>query len=150
MSTFAYPLAAQEAQAALIAAPYNAGVIHLLKAPVTLGPNLLLADCTAQEADFTGYAAVVLPAHNPIPFPDGARGGVSFNLPTSNFTVGATPTGNDIYGMYAVTASGALLWALLFANQQPMQLAGQQLNLEENVNLFGTGQVNVTINGTPG
>ena len=150
MARFVYPSAAQLAQVTLLVPPYNACVVHLLKGPVTLGPILSLADCAAQEADFTGYASVTEPASNPVPYPDPVRQGVSFGLPTSTFTVGATPTvGNDIYGFYVESAASKLLVAVLFTTPYPMHNAADAINLEMTANNFGTDDVSCTVNGVP-
>lgn len=143
------PALAQLAVAALVTVPYNAALVHLTKGSIPLGPNLTLAECTAVEADFTGYAAVALPASAPVPYPDPVQQGVSWTLPTVNFTVGATPTGNDVTGMYVVSSTGHLLWAGSFQSPYPMQNAGDAMNVESTMNMFGTDAISATINGNP-
>lgn len=151
MATFIFPQASELAQAALLAARYNAAKMDLIKSTIALTPTLVLADLTAIVADFTGYAQGVLPAGNPVPFPDQTRNGVSFTLPTTTFAVGATPTvGNDVYGVYIQTGMGSnLIFALLFDRPYPMQNALDTMNLEFNVNMYGDNEISVTINGQP-
>jgi hypothetical protein len=153
MATFVFPLASQLQQLGLFAADFDSATVNLMLAPVTLGPNLTLADCVVSIATFTGYADQVYPSEPPVPYPDQVRGGVSITLPSVNFTVGADPTTlNDIYGLYITMAGsgGILILAVLFTNPYPMQAAADAMNIQVTINWFGTDDVTVTINGEPG
>lgn len=110
--------------AALLVTPQ----VKLLKASIVLTPTTPLATLTAQEADFTGYAAIALPTLvgpiNPTVLTTGLTADV-------NFVVGSSPTvTNNIYGYY-VDHNTAADWVLaeLFDNPVPMALAGDFLGL---------------------
>jgi hypothetical protein len=141
-------------QLAIVAAaqtPYITGKIHLCGTAVALTSATTLAELVAAEATFTGYAEVTLTTL-PAPYPDGVNGGYSFNLPTVNFAVGASPTvTNDIYGGWWETSVPALLVAFQMLDAWPMQFAGQALNLDWIINFFGTtpNLQLISINGIP-
>lgn len=150
MASFIRPLAEQLAE--MVDGPttrLDACVIHLLKDPVALSPATALADCTAGEANFTGYTAATGSA-TPPGYPDLVAGGVKVTEPTANFTVGGPVlAGNDIVGFYVTTSGGSpeLILAAIFTNPVSMQVEGEQLNLDFSLNYFGDLAMLCQVNG---
>ncbi len=94
-------------------------LVHLLKGSLTLLPDTVLADLTALEADFTGYAAAVIGTWN------GASSPISGTLGcfTSVNFLADTPfvQANTVQGYY-VTDPGNTNWLLaeLFTDPVPI------------------------------
>jgi len=84
---------------------------HLTKAVVDINPGTTLAELTAVEADYTGYAATVLVWD--VPSVDGAG-----NVQAVSHTITFRPTDavapNQIYALFITDGAGAVLY---FANQ---------------------------------
>lgn len=102
-----------------------ASVVHLFQSSFTPTPSNVLADYTAAEADYTGYAvADIATWYAPILAP-----GTGFELdaPSVSFQVGSTdPTvGNVIGGCYLVDSAGNLRQTVIFTQPIPMELAYQ-------------------------
>lgn len=104
-------------------------VIHLFKAEETFNPQpgTLLAEYTANECDFDGYAAKTLATWPNIV----ASAGTSFLVfaPTQTWlwefdTLG---TGNMVGGYYIVSAAGDLVDVVVFDDPVPMQGAYQSV-----------------------
>lgn len=149
MAGFVFPTTSQLTAVGLLKTPYATGTMKLFKSALTLTEALVLADLTAIEADFTGYAPIDLTTL-PAPYVDPVNGGVSFTIPTQQWDVGATPTvGNDIFGGWIETSGGALLMAWSIAAPFSMQSAGDSLPLELTFNYYGSNQVYATIAGVP-
>lgn len=129
--------------------PYKTGLAKLFQAQIVFNQFLAAADFDAIECDFTGYAAItetVLPD----PYVDPVRGGFSFQVPTLQYNTGAAPvTGNDVWGGWFETAAGVLLCAWQLPVSKPMNAIDQSLPIDLIVNLGGTNQVYISINGVP-
>jgi hypothetical protein len=112
-------------------------VLHLFTDALNPDPSTPLADYTAAEADYTGYAAETLTAWHPPILAPGT--GYMIGSPLVQFEVGATPTTtNVIAGCYLVDAAGDLRMTVIFTSPVPMQLDGQGIPLNL-VWLFPTG-----------
>jgi hypothetical protein len=149
MLSWQYPTAEEIAFVTAIQTDFLTAELHLVKALVPLLPGMVTADLSAQEADFSGYAAITL-ATMPDPFVDGVLGGVSFSMPTRQFnTASPTTIPNDIYGGWLETTGGLLIVAFMFPSSFPMQVPFSSLGLELLWNFFGTGDVLASINGQP-
>lgn len=119
---------------------FATSLMKLTKAQIALSRTTVLADLTAVEADFTGYAAITLAAVG-TSFFDGVRGGVSFSVPTQQWTVGAAPvTPNTVYGGWFESAAGALLLAWQIQDGYPMVATNDSLNLETLLNFYNSAQ----------
>ena len=113
--------------------------VHLYKSPFTPGAGTVLADLTAIEADFGGYAAITVTALlaafiDPI-------GGASAQIGTVQFNADGTTPDNIIYGAW-VQATGTppvLYLAVQFDNPVPMSAVGDALPLDFKFN-FGANQ----------
>ena len=103
-------------------------VLHLFKAGFTPSPENVLADYTAQECDYDGYAAKTIATWGaPILAPGG--GYMTFApLQTFTFTP-ATGDTNSVGGAYLVNAGGDLLDVVIFDTPKPMQGPGQTVQL---------------------
>lgn len=85
--------------------------LHLTKASFVGEPELTLADLTAIEADYTGYAAATIAAYAG-PFVDDANTAVLVS-PGTNFAPSGTAVLNTIYGGWVETAAGVLMYTFL-------------------------------------
>jgi hypothetical protein len=95
-------------------------VLHCFKSPFAPTPTSTLADFTAQEADYDGYAALTIAAWgNPI------LAGVAYAIlaPTQTFrwALDADAVGNQIGGTYLVTAGGDLYQYTVFDPTRAIQ-----------------------------
>jgi hypothetical protein len=79
----------------------NDTVIHLIKAPFTPTPNAVVADF--DEADYTGYAAIVVDPVGTIAWDDEFLNGVQ-SFTNAHFQPTGSAVTNTIYGYY-VTAT---------------------------------------------
>jgi hypothetical protein len=129
--------------------PYKTGLAKLFKSAIVFSPALAQADLAAIEADFTGYAAIT-ETTLPLPYLDLIKGGVSFQVPTLPYQVASPATvGNQIYGGWFETAGGVLLMAWQLANPWSMQQPFAAMNVDLIVNMYGSNQVYVAVNGDP-
>ena len=106
-----------------------ASVLKLFKTNIALGINTVVADLTAAEADFDGYAAITVtnmlaPVYDP-------AGGVSIESGTQQFAYvdGDDHITNTIYGWWHETAAGVLLSCASFDDPIPMAVNGQGIPL---------------------
>lgn len=149
MANFIFPNTERIAAVTAIQTPFATGKIRLIQSPLTLTPGMNEADLVAVEADYTGYAAKTLTTL-PAPYIDQVNGGVSFEIPTQQFDIGATPTVfNDIYGGWVEDSGANLLMAFTVINPYPMQGVGDALPLNLILNFFGSNQVYVLFAGVP-
>jgi len=95
-----------------VAGGLNLCTMRLFKAPFTVDRNTLLADLTAIEADYTGYAAEAIVWSAPTISDDGQ---IEYQGVTGEFRPTGTAITNSIYGGFIV-AGGALMWAWEFPN----------------------------------
>lgn len=93
-------------------------VMHLAKAPPPSLKTTVLADLTAVEADYTGYAAKTLTAWTG-PF-NTSLGGSSILSPLASFSPTGTTISNTIYGGWIESAGGVL--ELIFTLSTPVGL----------------------------
>ena len=102
-------------------------ILKLYKTNVTLSASSVAADLNAEEATFTGYAAVTLTrAGWGTPSTVGGQASSTYGT-VASWTCGAT--GNTIHGYYVLGAtSGTLLWAEAFSSTRIMA-EGDILNL---------------------
>ncbi len=92
--------------------------LHLCKAVVPDDPATVLADLTAIEADYTGYAAKTIVAFSgPFDIPDV---GASILSPLENFSPTGTAVANTIYGGWLQDAAGNLLFAFQLPTPTPL------------------------------
>lgn len=135
-----YPLTSCLLQASEAQTRLAVSKLHLFQDALNPSPSNVLADYTANEADFTGYTAggntitaFLDPIYSPV-------GGAQLQSPTSLFAVGASPTvTNNIKGWYLVNAAGDLEATGVYENAIPMAVAGQGIPVDV-VLRFGTGQ----------
>ena len=137
MSTQFFPLSGCRQSAEEMQTVLASSVLHLFQSSLTPTPSTPLADYTAAEADFTGYAAETMSAWNTPILAPGT--GYMIGSPLVQFEVGATPTTTNIIGgAYLVDAGGVLRMAIIFTEPIPMQLDGQGIPINL-VWLFPTG-----------
>lgn len=156
MSSYLFPAAEQLAAVNLIKAPFAAsGVMGLLSSLLPLSPEPTLAALAAAEANFTGYARKTI-ASLPAAYYDTVRGGVSFVVPTQQWSVaapgsGSSLVGNTIYGGFYLDVSNNILVIWTINPGYPLLDIGDALPLELLLNFFSTNadSVTVTINGQP-
>lgn len=149
MAAFIFPTLEQIRVITANQLPYKTGLAKLFKSAITLTEALAAADLAAIEADFTGYAAIT-ETTLPDVYVDENRGGVSFAIPTLQYNTGNAPvTGNDIYGGWFETAGGVLLMAWALDEPYAMQAINQSMPIDLIINMYGTNQVYVSVNGIP-
>lgn len=137
MSVQFFPLEGCRESATEMQTVLASSVLHLFQDSLDPDPSTPLADYTAAEADFTGYAAETLTAWNTPILAPGT--GYMIGSPLVQFEVGAAPaTTNVINGCYLVDAAGDLRMVVIFTSPIPMQLDGQGLPINL-VWLFPTG-----------
>jgi hypothetical protein len=143
------PVAEQIVVVTGLQTPYATGVIRLVKTAVLLTPNLVKADLTAVECDYSGYAAKTLTAVD-LPYPDPA-GGVSFAVPTQQFqvTVATPQVPNDVYGGWIEDADGNLLIAWMFTTPIQMAFPPQAIPLTLILTFFGQTLLTAVVGGVP-
>jgi len=133
-----FPLESCREQAELVRTALVNSVAHLFQDGFTPDPSNVLADYTAEEADFDGYAAETMAAWFPAILAEGS--GYMIQSPWVQFEFDpspGTPT-NVINGMYLVTAGGDLWLTVIFTNPIPMQVDGQGIGFNLTL-LFPTG-----------
>lgn len=110
-------------------APWDGAKVHLYKAPVAIGPGMVLADFTAVAADFTGYTASAAVVWAAAFYQEDGTPVLTADLKT--FTVGSpVVTTNTVYGYYLTDSAGTtLLWARQFDAPVVMGIAGQSLEV---------------------
>lgn len=149
MAGFMYPLVEQLHLIGLLKTQMATGVLGLIKSPITFTPGLAEADFAAIEADFTGYARITLTTL-PAAFSDPINGGVSFQIPTQQWTTSSSVTvANAIYGGWIEDSTGLLLMAWQINVPWQMGQPNVALPLDLLVNQYGSNQVLVSIQGTP-
>lgn len=83
--------------------PYTGMYIHLIKAPITVTPAVVVGDLT--EADYAGYASqIALPVGTTF---DDAQGNIIQLFAGKVFTPTAGTTPNVIYGWYGIAQADA-------------------------------------------
>jgi hypothetical protein len=107
-----YPRVAQLWLAKLPQTALAASTLHLFKANLNIGPNTVLADLIAAEADFSGYAAKTIAAFNDPYIASG--GGASITSPFEQFEwvdpiPPALPVPNVIYGFWLEDSTSKLV-----------------------------------------
>lgn len=108
-------------------ADLNTLTVGLLKSPVVPDPNAVLADLTAEEADFTGYARLTGEDFSALLNIDGdQKEMVSGNL---LFRATGSAVGNNVYGWFMCDAGATtlLLWGL-FDDYVPIASAGDAVS----------------------
>ena len=111
--------------------------VKLGKAPVPLAPGTVLADLTAVEADFGGYAPIAVTALLPV-FVD-PIGGASAQIATIQFQCNGSAPSNNIYVWWVENAGGDLILAGDFPAPVPMAVATDAIPMDIKFN-FGAGQ----------
>jgi len=112
----------------LVKPTFAACKLKLTKALVNVLPTTELADLTAVEADFDGYAAATITAALGPYLHSG--GGGALLLPTQLFTFhtpSTPPVTNIIYNWWIETAAGDLVDAGIFSTPIPMGSIGNAL-----------------------
>jgi hypothetical protein len=144
VAQFVYPTAAELELVNLLKVPFATATINLVNSQLALTPGLTLAELTAIEATFTGYAAITLTAI-PAAYYDQRNGGISQAIPLSQFNTASPYTiGNDIWGGWMQDAAGNLLMAWQTSAAWAMSGVGDSLPLQIVLNFFGTGAVYVS------
>lgn len=137
MSTQFFPLEGCRESASEMQTVLANSVLHLFKSDLVPDPSTPLADYTAAEADYTGYAAETMAAWNTPILAPGT--GFMIGSPLVQFEVGSTPTTTNIIGgAYLVDAAGDLRMTIIFTAPIPMELDGQGIPINL-VWLFPTG-----------
>lgn len=134
MATPFYPLSACELQASENQTILALSVVHLFQSSFAPEPSNVLADYTAAEADFSGYAAETLTAwFDPILAPGS---GYMIQSPWTQFAFDSTPgtPTNNIGGCYLLSAGGAIRLTVIFDQPIPMEVHGQGIGF--NLTLF--------------
>lgn len=114
-------------------------VLHLFQSDLVPEPSTPLADYTAAEADYAGYAAVTMTAWNAPILAPGTGYMIGSPLVQFAWVSGGGDPQNTIGGCYLVDAAGKLRLTVIFTNPIPMQQAGQGIPLNL-VWLFPTGE----------
>lgn len=149
MAGFVIPLSEQLTIVNAIKTPFATGVLKLFQSAIAFTPQLVTADLTAIECDFTGYLPITLTVLPPA-FIDPINGGVSFQIPTQQWDTD-TPflLANSVFGGWIESAGGALLMAWQINSPWMMDAVNKSLPLDLVLNFFGTDQVYVDIAGVP-
>ena len=100
-------------------------VLHLFKSTFNPDPSNVLADYTAQEADYDGYAAETLTAWNAPLLAPGTGYMISSPQVQFQYVDGVTHTTNTIGGCYLVDASGNLRQTIIFTSPIAFQADNQ-------------------------
>src|SRR5262245_51532221 len=133
-----YPLAGALANAEERQAILAGSVLHLFKSDLNPNPSTPLSEFTANEADYTGYAAIPFATwHDPILAPGS---GYMIESPYAQFDTGATTpvVANLIGGAYLVDSGGDLRMCVIFDTPVPMEVAHQGIPIQL-IDLFPTG-----------
>lgn len=89
--------------------PWNGALLHLLKAPITPGRAVTLAEADAAEADYTGYMAIAIVWQAAA---KGSDGIVSADTQAAQFLASGVVLSNSIYGAYITNMAGTELLAI--------------------------------------
>lgn len=119
---------------AMKAGSFQAMEVHLLNAPVSEDDTTVLADCTAAEATFDGYAEKTAQAFGTIVENDAGH----FEMMMGNqlFVCTGDAVSENIYGFYITTAATAdLLGVHLFDEPIPIAAADQALGFVPKIEL---------------
>jgi len=120
-----YPLAACLANALERQTALVNSVCHLYQEGLAANPSTPLADYTTAEADFSGYEEITFAAWGaPILAP---QPGYMIASPLAQFMFdsGEGEVGNNIQGVYLVSAAAALRMAVVFDELIPVEQDGQ-------------------------
>jgi len=98
--------------------------VHLYQSDITPAAGDVLSSYSGAEADFSGYAAVSVPAWNDPTWDGTAKVATITAAAAVTFTVSASPSvTNGIYGYYVTRDSdGALMWAQRFDGTLPLAM----------------------------
>lgn len=112
-------------------------VVHLFKSGFTPLPGTTKAELTAQEADYSTYAAKTITAWlAPI---KSQSGGYQISAPTVQFGLAADPAVSNMIGGYWIeTAAGDVYIVGQFDSPLPMVTAGDGIDLSPTV-IFPNG-----------
>ena len=104
-----------------------ASVLHLFKSGFIPNGSTPLADYTAQECDYDGYAAKTIATWGDPVLSPGS--GYLIYAPQQTFTwaLDADAVGNIVGGTYLVTAGGKLMDVVIFETPVPLQGVDQAL-----------------------
>lgn len=120
-----YPMSAALLQAQERRTAYAGGEIRLFQSGFVPTPSDPIAAYTAEEADFTNYAAITVAAwEDPILAPNS---GYLISSPYFQFETGATDptTANTIGGLWYEDATSRIRMTIIFDEALPMQVANQ-------------------------
>jgi hypothetical protein len=149
MAGFVYPQVEQLHLISLLKTQMATGILKLFKSAIAFGPGIAQADLAAIECDFTGYAAITLTTL-PAAFVDPINQGVSFQIPTVQWTCSNPLTvANAVYGGWIEDSTNVLLMAWQINVPWQMGQPSQALPLDLLINMYGTNQVYVNIQGQP-
>jgi len=119
---FLYPQVGANKLADIVKTALANAEVHLIKDNISLTAATVLADLTAIEADYDGYAAKTVTAW--IGTYEDPAGGASIRSGELDFTyVPAVPPvvdTNNIYGFWVETAAGVLIVAATFGTPVPV------------------------------
>lgn len=96
-------------------------VLHLFKSGFTPTPTSLLADFTAQECDFDGYAPKTIVAWSADPVLAGVAYAIYAPTQTFLWEFGTEGIGNQVGGAYLVLAGGTLYQYTIFDPTRAVQ-----------------------------
>jgi hypothetical protein len=132
------PKAARMAElAAIIAAQLDGGSLRLFQNDIQIDEDTVLADFLV--ATFSGYANKTIAAWGD-PFLDWQEVATTLT-PLQTFAANASTVQNICYGLYYVTAGGALAFAVRFSQPWNFAQAGDTKNI---VLRYQSGQITVT------
>lgn len=140
MSKVFYPLSAALVNATERQTAYAGSVLHAYKSSFVPAENSPLADFTAAECDYDGYASQTITAFfDPI---FSAQGGYQISSPLFQFayTDGVGHVGNTVGGLYMVDSGGDLRMVVAFDPGEYVTLAADGQGFDVSLaDFFPTG-----------
>lgn len=130
MAVAFYPSTGTRALATLVQTALVNSVVRLFQDTITPTPSTTQAELIAEEADFSGYAAITVAAWlDPATDPSGNS---STQFPTVQFaTTGSPPAiGNQIGGFWVETVGGDVMQIIIFDAAVPMDFFGAALPVD--------------------
>lgn len=138
MSVQFFPLEGCLTTATAIRTALANSVLHLFKSDFVPEPSSPLADYTADEADYDGYAAITMATWNAPILAPGTGYMIGSPLVQFVWTHDTDDVQNVIGGCYLVDSAGKIRLTVIFTAPIPMQQAGQGIPINL-VWLFPTG-----------
>ena len=123
-----YPLGGALALATAIQTLMAESIIHLYQSPISLTPQITLAELQAIEATYDGYAPKTVVAFNPAYLDPAGGATTASGYEQFMYEVEASPgVTNNIYGLWVQDAAGTLIIVFAFDAPVPMAQTGDSV-----------------------